>query len=126
MKKRFLFISSFVIAAVVLLASNPSFGQAQDPAQQQQQLLQIGRYQLLDATLSSPPDAPEELKTFKRLVVLDTMTGMISVCDYVYQDAGRANTNDRREYWWANGACVPFTAHQAFLVPKRSSPSSRK
>lgn len=105
MNKSFLF--SFVVAALV---SNPSFGKGQDQAQPQQ--LQVGRYQLLDATLSNPPDVSE--KKFKRLVILDTATGMISTCDYVYQDAGEEN----RESWWANGTCAPFAATQGYLISK--------
>ena len=107
MNKGFLF--GFVVSALI---SNPSFAQEQSQTQAQQ--AQVGRYQVVDATLSNPPDVSQ--KQFKRLVILDTATGALTVCDYVYQDAEKAK--DNREYWWANGYCAPFVARQALLVPK--------
>lgn len=107
MKKYFWF--GFVITALI---SNVSFAQEQGQVQPQQ--LQVGRYQVVDATFSSPPDA--STKTFKRLVIVDTATSLLTVCDYVYQDAGKGK--DKREYWWANGACAPFVAQQAYPIPK--------
>lgn len=107
MKKIILF--SFAVSTLI---SNPSI--AQDQGQGQPQQLQAGRYQLLDATFSAPPDA--SVKQFKQLVILDTATGVLTRCDYAYQNAGK--DKDNREYWWANGACAHFVAPDKFLVPK--------
>jgi hypothetical protein len=81
----------------------------------QQQSSQVGRYQMMEATLSAPPDAAA--KQAKRLVILDTITGTLTTCDYVYNDVGKKK-EDGREYWGANGICSPFGTQQGWYIPK--------
>lgn len=94
--------------AMLVLAS------ATSSADEQVQPLQVGRYQIMDATFSSAPDAPA--KQFKQLVILDTATGVLTRCDFAYQDGGK--TKDKQAFWWANGSCGPFIYPQPFTVPK--------
>lgn len=108
MKKGFLFG-----LALTALVSTPSFAEDQNQGQPQQQV-QVGRYQIVDATFSRAPDA--SVKQFKQLVILDTATGALTTCDYSYIDSGK--TKDKREFWWANGTCGPFSYPQPFQVPK--------
>lgn len=74
----------------------------------------IGRYQVIDASFSNTPDAPE--KQFKRPVILDTVTGTIKVCDYIYKDIGKQP--DGRPYWSATPQCWAFVTGEPVKVPK--------
>jgi hypothetical protein len=76
---------------------------------------QVSRYQMMSATLSNPPDAGTRQST--RLLILDTFTSALTVCDYVYNDGGK-NKEDGREYWGANGICAPFSTEKGWYVPK--------
>jgi len=76
--------------------------------------LPIGRYQVIDATFSNTPDAPD--KQFKRPVILDTVTGSIKVCDYIYKDIGKQQ--DGRAYWSATPQCWAFVTGEPVKVPK--------
>lgn len=87
---------------------------AQEQAQVQQ--LQTGRYQMLDASFTNAPDA--SMKQFKRLVILDTATGVLTTCDINFQDAGKAK--DGHEYWAATPGCWPFATGQSQYVRKVS------
>jgi hypothetical protein len=80
-------------------------------------LAAIGRYQMIEATFSNPPDAAA--KQSRRLVILDTMTGALTTCDFVYNDGGKDN-RDGREYWGTNGICAPFSTQKGWYVPKTS------
>jgi hypothetical protein len=84
----------------------------------------VGRFQIMEVTLSNPPDAAA--KQSKHVVLLDTRTGTMSVCDYVYNNAGRDN-KDGREYWGANGICSPFSTPRGWYIPKVSNmPNAEK
>jgi hypothetical protein len=76
---------------------------------------QVSRYQMMSATLTNPPDASARQST--RLLILDTFTGTLTACDYVYNDGGK-NKEDGREYWGANGICAPFSTEKGWYVPK--------
>lgn len=76
--------------------------------------LPIGRYQVIDASFSNTPDAAE--KQFKRPVILDTVTGTIKVCDYIYKDIGKQP--DGRAYWSATPTCWKFVTGEPVKVPK--------
>lgn len=76
--------------------------------------LPIGRYQVIDASFSNTPDAPD--KQFKRPVILDTVTGTIKVCDYIYKDIGKQP--DGRAYWSATPTCWKFVTGEPVKVPK--------
>lgn len=75
-----------------------------------QQLPQVGRFQVIEATFTSAPDNPE--KQFMWVLRLDTATGEMVFCDYIYLHA-----NDKQ--WHANGNCAPFQAPQGYLINKR-------
>ncbi len=76
--------------------------------------LPIGRYQIIDASFSNSPDAPE--KQFRRPVILDTVTGSIKVCDYIYKDIGKQA--DGRGYWSATPTCWAFVTGESVKVPR--------
>ncbi len=76
--------------------------------------LPIGRYQVIDASFSNTPDAPD--KQFKRPVILDTVTGTIKVCDYIYKDISKQQ--DGRAYWSATPTCWAFVTGEPVKVPK--------
>lgn len=109
-------MKSSLCIALLLLTAGIQTAFAQDEGQAQPQQLQVGRYQILDASFSGFPDAP--MKQFKRLVILDTATGALTSCDYVYRDAGKAK--DGREYWAAQGGCGPFAMQEPMYSPKAS------
>ncbi len=92
--------------AIVALASTSAIAQNQN----QQQLPQVGRYQILEATFTAAPDSPD--KKFQSLVRLDTATGEMLICDYVYAHAN--NTQ-----WLTNGRCGPFFAPQDVFINKQ-------
>lgn len=102
-------LGAFVFSGLI---SSLSFAQEQN--QGQVQPVQVGRYQILDATLSAAPDSAS--KTFKRLVIVDTASGVLSVCDLAYRDSGKVKEGP--EFWWTNGYCVPFVGQQGYQVPK--------
>ncbi|MES2536807.1 MAG: hypothetical protein V4632_13135 [Pseudomonadota bacterium] len=85
------------------------FAQAPAPA------AQVSRYQMMSAPLTNPPDAGA--KQSARLLILDTFTGALTACDYIYNDGGK-NKEDGREYWGANGICAPFSTEKGWYVPK--------
>ncbi len=91
------------------LAEEPPPAAEQIPAP-----LPTGRYQVIDANFSNAPDAPE--KQFRRPVILDTVTGSIKVCDYIYKDIGKQQ--DGRAYWSATPQCWAFVTGEPVKVPK--------
>ena len=91
----------------------PPPAQATPPAPAQPPL-PIGRYQVIDASFSNSPDATE--KQFRRPVILDTVTGNIKVCDYIYKDIGKQP--DGRAYWSATPTCWAFVTGEPVKVPK--------
>ncbi|NWG86335.1 MAG: hypothetical protein HXY26_02305 [Hydrogenophilaceae bacterium] len=95
-------------------ASTPTPEPTPAPAEQIPAPLPIGRYQVIDGSFSNTPDAPE--KQFKRPVILDTATGTIKVCDYIYKDIGKQK--DGRAYWSATPTCWPFVTGESVKVPK--------
>lgn len=100
-------MKKIVFAALASLVAIPVF------AQQATQTAPVGRYQMIDAQFSGPPDSGQ---SFKRLAILDTATGVVAVCDYVYQDAGKRS--DNREYWSTNGSCGMLITPEPLLVSK--------
>ncbi|MBC7858412.1 MAG: hypothetical protein H7Z39_06455 [Burkholderiaceae bacterium] len=89
---------------------------AAPPAQSAQsaQSGQAGRFQMIEATFTNAPG--NSLQQFKRLAILDTATGALTVCDYAHKDAGKMA--DGQEYWMTNGACVPFVGDKPWYLPK--------
>lgn len=101
-----------LVATLLGIALGAPVASAQDQPQPQQ--LQVGRYQMLDASFTNAPDA--SMKQFKRLVILDTATGVLTTCDISFQDAGKAK--DGHEYWAATPGCWPFATGQSQYVRK--------
>lgn len=117
MNKPLLILATLGLSAGIALAEEPATPPPPEstttPAVEQAPL-PIGRYQVIDASFSNTPDAPE--KQFKRPVILDTVTGSIMVCDYIYKDIGKQK--DGRNYWSATPTCWPFVTGEAVKVPK--------
>lgn len=92
---------------------------AAPPAQSAQsaQSGQAGRFQMIEATFTNAPG--NSLQQFKRLAILDTATGVLTVCDYAHKDAGKMA--DGQEYWMTNGACVPFVGDKPWYLPKEKA-----
>ena len=78
---------------------------------------QAGRFQMIEATFTNAPG--NSLQQFKRLAILDTATGVLTVCDYAHKDAGKMA--DGQEYWMTNGACVPFVGDKPWYLPKEKA-----
>jgi hypothetical protein len=97
------------IAALFAAAAFPVFAQNQPQAQQ----IQVGRYQLMQATFSASPDNAS--KTFTAPVLLDTATGIISRCDYTYTPVVMPNTQPAWEY---NGFCTPLHTDAPGYLPR--------
>jgi hypothetical protein len=107
------FRSSLVLIALGCAAVG---AQGAVPAQSAQpvQSGQAGRFQMIEATFTNAPG--NSLQQFKRLAILDTATGVLTVCDYAHKDAGKLA--DGQEYWMTNGACVPFVGDKPWYLPK--------
>ncbi|MBI5936890.1 MAG: hypothetical protein HY850_03490 [Betaproteobacteria bacterium] len=112
MKQPFLIFAALGLSTGIALAEEPATpaqAGAQTPAPPP-----IGRYQAIDASFSNSPDAPE--KQFRRPLILDTVTGSIKVCDYIYKDIGKQQ--DGRAYWSATPTCWAFVTGEPVKVPK--------
>lgn len=109
MNKPLLILATLGLATGAALAEEPapSLAPPQTPPP-------IGRYQVIDASFSNSPDAPE--KQFRRPVILDTVTGSIKVCDYIYKDIGKQP--DGRAYWSATPTCWAFVTGEPVKVLK--------
>jgi hypothetical protein len=94
-----------ILLGITLAALGATAAIAQDQSLQLPPL--VGRYQLVDATFSAPPDNPD--KKFTRLVRIDTVTGNMWVCDYIYVPANPTQ-------WVSNGRCDPFPAQQDYVI----------
>jgi len=111
--------ASIALAAGPAPAPTPTLPTEPTPAPATEQIptpppLPIGRYQVIDASFSNTPDASE--KQFRRPVILDTVTGSIKVCDYIYKDIGKQQ--DGRAYWSATPQCWAFVTGEPVKVPK--------
>lgn len=100
----------FALAGAAAGAQAAPPGQTAQPAQSGQS----GRFQMIEATFTNAPG--NSLQQFKRLAILDTATGVLTVCDYAHKDAGKMA--DGQEYWMTNGACVPFVGDKPWYLPK--------
>lgn len=83
---------------------------------------QVGRFQMTEATFTNAPGST--LQQFKRLAILDTVTGIVTVCDYAHKDAGKQS--DGREYWLTNGSCIPFVGDKAWYLLKDKEPAKKE
>jgi len=100
----------FALGCAAVGAQGAAPGQSAQPAQPGQ----AGRFQMIEATFTNAPG--NSLQQFKRLAILDTATGVLTVCDYAHKDAGKMA--DGQEYWMTNGACVPFVGDKPWYLPK--------
>ena len=100
-------ISVFALLGMVAGAST-AFAQEQGNPQP----LQVGRYQMLDAPFTNSADAA--MKQFRRLAILDTATGALTICDYSYRDVKK----DGRELLETNTSCAPFVTDQPSYYEK--------
>lgn len=92
------------ILSFLFIAAASSTAFAQSSNQGQGQPAQVGRYQLIEGSLSTQPGS--EKSTQPRLFRIDTATGVIEFCDLAYADGGKQNGVDTVV---ATGVCAPFS-----------------
>lgn len=107
---------SFVLSTLLLAFSSVPV-LAQQDAQAQQGMNQIGRYQLAEIVTENGPEQMN--KPTRMTVLIDTVTGNTSICGYHYRDAGKGK--DGKDYWAVRRSCdVAFNWGTEWFIPKKS------